>query len=374
MFDENFVVQSTVESVGRESSIGDNFHQRFARAGTAALLVLGMLLQVAAARGADSPPATSKAARELPAETVVRPGDLVPASVLAQLMLIGATRAGTRICAVGDHGYIIYSDDEGKTWRRADAPHSGLLTAVDFPDPQHGWVVGHAGLILATTDGGRTWIEQRYEPKEEQPLFDVLFRNDREGFAVGAYGLLLVTQDGGRRWQQRSIGKDIDRHLNYITVFGQKQLAIAAESGNLYTSNDGGQDWVDSTPYDGSFFGILDVPGGGLLAYGLLGHVFRSVDGGRNWLRVEGTGQASLMGGVATGAGTVVLVGAGGTVLVSHDAGQHFATVNSSSARTLSAVLVLDHQRLLLFGVGGTSMLQLPAATVKPLANGGDHR
>lgn len=343
------------------------------------LAAIGVTLQVNAADRSDTPATTSQSPVQLPAETVVRFDDLVPPSVLGRLMLISATRAGSRIVAVGDHGYIIYSDDEGKTWRRAEAPHSLLLTSVYFSDSQHGWAVGHGGLILASTNGGKSWTQQRYDPKQEQPLFDVLFRNDQEGYVVGAYGLLLMTQDGGIHWQPGSVGKDIDRHLNGIVVFGPQQLAIAAESGNVYISNDDGQTWSDSTPYEGSFFGILNVPGGGLLVYGLLGHVFRSVDDGRTWLAAAGTGRASLMGGTTTSDGTVVLVGATGTVLVSRDAGQHFAPVNSGNSRTLSDVLALDDQHLLLFGVGGISSLQLAVDkhavdTNKETATAGEHQ
>lgn len=302
---------------------------------------------------------------ELPAETVVQPGAVVPPDTLALLTLIDATHAGHRLVAVGGHGYIIYSDDDGKTWRRADAPYSGLLTAVDFPDPQHGWAVGHGGLILVTTDGGKIWTEQRYKPDQEQPLFGVLFRNDHEGFAVGAYGLLLMTQDGGQHWQQRAIGKNVDRHLNGIVAFGPHQLAIAAESGNLYVSEDDGQNWNDSKPGKGSFFGILHLPDNGLLAYGMLGSAFRSVDGGQNWHVVPGIGPVSLQGGAATVNGLVVLVGSGGTALVSHDAGEHFTAASSGSTRTLATALILDARHVLLFGVHGVSTLRLDAETGK---------
>lgn len=338
------------------------------------------------ARAADAAPSTAASAAvasatsaitpgppappDLPAETVVKPGAVVPVQTLDQLTLINATHAGHRLVAVGAHGYIIYSDDAGKSWRRADATRRELLTAVDFPDPRHGWVVGHGGLILASSDGGKTWTQQRYAPDQEQPLFDVLFRNDREGFAVGAYGLLLVTQDGGKHWQQRAIGKDVDRHLNGITTFGPHQLAIAAESGNLYVSDDDGLTWSDSTPYTGSFFGILPLPGDGLLAYGLVGNVFRSDDDGHRWQAVQGTGHVSLQGGTANKDGLVVLVGGAGTVLVSHDAGRHFTAVSSGSTRTLATALILDADHVMLFGERGLQTLKLDASTGHSAAAG----
>ena len=38
---------------------------------------------------------------------------------MQRLLLVDAERFGNRIVAVGDHGYIVISDDFGKTWRRA---------------------------------------------------------------------------------------------------------------------------------------------------------------------------------------------------------------------------------------------------------------
>jgi predicted neuraminidase len=36
---------------------------------------------------------------------------------MQRLLLIDATRHGSRVVAVGDRGYIVLSDDEGKTWK-----------------------------------------------------------------------------------------------------------------------------------------------------------------------------------------------------------------------------------------------------------------
>ena len=94
------------------------------------------------------------------------------ATTMQRLLLVDAERFGKRIVAVGDRGYIVISDDHGKTWRRAKSPAAPLLTGVDFLDDQLGIAVGHDSVILASRDGGETWTQQFSAPGEKRPLLD----------------------------------------------------------------------------------------------------------------------------------------------------------------------------------------------------------
>lgn len=63
--------------------------------------------------------------------------------------------------AVGAAGEVMQREaGEGAPWRRANLASdlSTWLRAIDFSDPQHGWMVGGFGLIFRTTDGGATWL------------------------------------------------------------------------------------------------------------------------------------------------------------------------------------------------------------------------
>lgn len=62
--------------------------------------------------------------------------------------------------AVGERGHAIYSTDGGVTWQQGAVPVSTTLTSVFFVDEQYGWAVGHGGVILSTSDGGRQWVKQ----------------------------------------------------------------------------------------------------------------------------------------------------------------------------------------------------------------------
>ena len=78
----------------------------------------------------------------------------------ARGLLTGLARAGKRSSRSASAATCCLSDDAGKTWQQADVPVSSDLVAVHFPDAERGWAVGHDGVVLNSTDGGRTWTRQ----------------------------------------------------------------------------------------------------------------------------------------------------------------------------------------------------------------------
>ena len=277
----------------------------------------------------------------------------IPARLAPSSLLLDAARRGDLLVAVGERGHILRSRDDGASWTQSRVPSRALLTAVWMHDEQLGWVVGHDETILRTRDGGETWERIRFEPETERPLLDVWFADERQGLAVGAYGVILATADGGDTWEESRIEED-DFHLNQIVAAGS-DLFLAAEAGNLYRSNDAGTSWrrLDS-PYVGSFFGMLPLDGGPLLAFGLRGHLYRSEDRGDSWQEIETGTLATLTDGVALESGRVVVVGLAGAVLRSDDGGRTVAGEELPDNRGASAVLVArGGDSLLLFGEEG---------------------
>jgi len=77
------------------------------------------------------------------------------ATAPAALAGVSITPDGTRIVAVGTTGLVWRSTDSGATFARVPTVTANLA-AIGFSDdqPQEGWIVGAAGTILHTTDGG----------------------------------------------------------------------------------------------------------------------------------------------------------------------------------------------------------------------------
>ena len=317
-----------------------------------------LLLAILASLAACGPAPGSRAPSE--AQVLPEQGPIAAATV-KRLLLVDAARAGNRIVAVGDEGWILLSDDDGASWRRARSPDAPLLTAVAFADAQHGWAVGHDTTILATGDGGETWTKQFSLPSAPGPLLDVLFLDARHGIAIGSYGAYYETTDGGHAWSARKILPE-DRHLNAIVKVEGSRLLILGESGTVLASSDGGASWARvASPYKGSLFGGVVARDGAVIAFGLRGRIFRSSDGGATWNAIEDASQATLTGGVRLAGGEIVLTGAAGTVLASRDDGRSFAPLaTSESARVWSTALAGARGEALVFGDAGARALALP--------------
>ena len=317
------------------------------------------------------------------------------ASALAShTALRDVARAGDRLVAVGPRGHIVYSDNQGQDWRQASVPVSADLNALVFPTPEQGWAVGNDGVILHSGDGGATWAVQldgrgigalvtaHYQalatahPDDERwaqfaaegqrleqegadkPFLGVWFTDARHGYAVGVFNLILRTDDGGNSWvpMQDSTDNPQGLHLNAIRAVGD-ELYVAGEQGLLLKWNAQQQRFVAlPSPYQGTWFGVVGKPGE-VLAYGLRGHVARSLDGGQSWTKVD-TGLAlSITSASLDSSGDFWLYSQAGHVLRSRDGGQSFALQPQLPLAPVAGALQTGANGIVLVGERGVRVL-----------------
>lgn len=260
---------------------------------------------------------------------------------------------------VGERGHIMLSDDKGHTWTQAESvPTRETLTAAYFADEKRGWAVGHQAVILRTSDGGQTWQKIFSAPELNQPLLDIWFRDDRHGIAIGAYGYFLETSDAGDTWNSRYISED-DWHLNSIDRMDNGKLFIAAESGKVYRSEDDGKTWESlTTPYQGSFHGLIPVGGNSLIIFGLRGHIFRTDDAGDSWHEIDSGVKTLLTGGTLVSDNRLALCGVAGIVLLSDKNMSEFTAIKLQDRRSLAGILGGD-ESLVVYGEAGSLALPL---------------
>jgi len=283
------------------------------------------------------------------------------APLAARAALLDVARAGDHLVAVGEHGIVVISRDDGQTWAQSVVPARTLLTAVSFADAHHGWVVGHEGVILSTLDGGVTWQRQDDGKNTDTVLLDVNFLDSKTGFAVGAYGRYLSTTDGGKTWMQ---GKPADEEVHYNRLIrGESDtLYLAGESGTLQVSQDRGKKWRKvEVPYDGSLFGALPLDRDNLVVYGLRGHIFRSDDQGAHWEPENSETKVLILCGLRLRSGLVVLAGQSGNFFISRDAAHTFESWKPEELGTaVSGMIEGVDGTLITVGEAGVVRVKLP--------------
>jgi len=351
------------------------------------------------------------AASHLPAATAPSRNDLLSqpsekSGKTPSSMLLDVVNAGNRLVAVGERGHIVYSDDNGTTWNQATVPVSVTLTAACFPTPEKGWAAGHDGVVLRTTDGGKTWVKQldgsrinelvleqvkrlmegasgqklerlRFflndakkgiQEGPSRPLMALWFRNDREGIVVGSFGMILRTSDGGATWKPILDRIDNPDGLHYYGIArAGNALFLAGEAGMLFRSDDFSESWKKlESPYQGSFFGIAANPaGGGIVAFGLRGTVVLSTDGGRAWTMTKSPTGATLAAGRFLSDGSLWLAGYDGTVLKSVNNGKSF-TAMPDRFPGCAALTETSDRYVVLAGSGGVKRVPMaPSGSAK---------
>ncbi len=292
--------------------------------------------------------------KALAATSVQKPAAIVEYPQRAPML--AATHAGHRVIAVGDHGLILLSDDNGHAFRQARAvPTQALLDSVFFVDARLGWAAGHDGVILHSNDGGETWTLQHEDIDGDHPLFAIRFLDAQRGFAVGLFGVAARTEDGGQTWHRFRLQAEGDEDHHLYSIFGGDNgaLFVAAEAGLIYRSGDAGITWRSiQTGNVGSFWTGVHLADSSLLVAGQSGHVFRSSDGGTSWTEIESGTRQSLTDIEVRADGTVLITGLAGVTLTSHDSGLHFELEQRSDRAPLTTAIVAD-DRVILFGNEG---------------------
>lgn len=327
-------------------------------------------------------------------------------------LLLDVTRAGNRLVAVGEYGYVLYSDDRGEHWRQASVPVRVTLTSVVFPSPDQGWAVGHDAVILHSRDGGVSWTKQldgtktgeillagaqgwtkkvqqqievegatdeliagleaaemaideaQFEIEEgpRRPLLDVWFKDVDHGFAVGAFGYFFTTSDGGKTWVDNSstIPNPDLLNLNSIVGLSDATMLIAGELGLLLRSADGGKSWQTlALDYEGTLFGVYPVPEQNeVFLLGLRGNVFHSSDRGLTWTGLATPLRGSLFG-MATMDNKTVMVGAGGRILICDLSRSCHSDLDRADRVDLASVLVTRENILVVTGQAGLVRMAL---------------
>lgn len=183
----------------------------------------------------------------------------------------------TKGYAVGNHGSILYTEDEGGSWTLMDSATTVNLNGIAFTSQGKGYAVGDNGGILTTNSSGQ-W--EAMESGTHYHLNSVAFSTEDNGYAVGYKGLILRKQEN--QWEE--VDSPTLFSL-YCINFASVTTAIAAgDSGTILRTTDGGTNWdkVDvpfNTAFNDVYFPSANI---GYLT-GQQGLILKTTDAGASW-------------------------------------------------------------------------------------------
>lgn len=169
---------------------------------------------------------------------------------------------GSLVFADQEHGWlaettgattsaVLATDDGGSSWiRQLSLPYP--LSQLDFVSASDGWALGDMPAakstetqgFLRTTGGGASWVPANLP---RAPLACIDLASASVGFGVTESGRLVRTSDGGSSWSAVSVagGLTIDA-LCFDSAAQGWMLAGASRRGTLgiYRTERGGADWT----------------------------------------------------------------------------------------------------------------------------------
>lgn len=276
--------------------------------------------------------------------------------------------------AVGHEGVVLATTDGGVNWTQQlnglDINALGLKHAqnlLNYPANNNGQLPAGIHPDLSAEDFEMLEMDAADFAAEgaSRPLMDVWFKNQNEGLVVGAYGLILRTTDGGRSWIpvfDTIYNIDNFHYYSIVPAPGPQHpdaLILVGEAGLLQRSLDNGLTWEAlESPYEGTFFGGLYNPANNdLLVYGLRGNLYRSSDLGTRWQTINSKTTATIFDGSVLNNGSILLVGSAGLQILI-DSKSFAAKPGFSPQRTpYSAVTVSPSGKVLLTGVRGLEVM-----------------
>lgn len=255
--------------------------------------------------------------------------------------------AGTSVVwAVGHDAVALKSSDGGATWTRMLDGRTVLKLLRESAE----------GSEQLEAEIERTMDQSATADVWPAPLLDIRFAPDGlTGFAVGGFGLILKTTDGGKTWQSWHRQTDNDHRYHLYALTGNDgAVFVAGEQGLVMRLNAEGKRFERIfTPYNGSFFGI-DQLGSRLVAYGLRGNAFVSENAGQAWQKIETDVEANLVGAVAHDDAVLLVSQKGDLLAVDFASSRASIYDHAPGAEVYGAAMTTSHRLALarLSGVG----------------------
>lgn len=202
------------------------------------------------------------------------------------------------IFIVTDTGALIFSRDGGKFWQARNFQRKQLnillktkFNKIKMFNENEGIIIGKAGLILRTEDGGENWTPS-YVNELKEDLHNLAEISPGEHLIIGESFTAYSTTDQGKTWKPYNpLAKlnTIDKeNLNGISVVNES-IFICGDAGSILTSKDAGKTWykknIGLKKVDFADIDFIDEKKGVMV--GSDGNIRYTLDGGVIWKKAQ---------------------------------------------------------------------------------------
>ena len=206
--------------------------------------------------------------------------------------------------AIGFPGILIKTTDGGKTWSDKSFSGGRGITAMEFITAKTGFLAVDSSGIMKTEDAGDHWTKV-LDPIPNTMVMNIQFLNEKTGFLfTNPNRIILKTKDGGKTWSHMILNANFKEFtdepafkLQHLYFLDEQKGYATANYGLAFKTIDGGKSWstlrirsltagvpFDQHPIITSMFFINEQ-------YGYLsnhmGRLFRSTNSGETWERQE---------------------------------------------------------------------------------------
>lgn len=217
-------------------------------------------------------------------------------------------------------------------WEQLEHTSQQELRAITFVDDLHGWIVGDvggfnlSGYIIATVDGGDTWVEQDLDQLDHM-LGDIQFLDAQTGYAVGRKGSVVKTVDGGLNWVKQPTPDTLNLESVHFADAGTGWSV--GRDGYLIHTVDGGATWVAQDPGTSNYLrGVQSAGADSAWIVGNGGLILFTDDGGDTWTPQDNPAHLDLNNVKFVDNLTGWVLGLGGTILYTNDAGENWTSLS----------------------------------------------
>jgi photosystem II stability/assembly factor-like uncharacterized protein len=218
-------------------------------------------------------------------------------------------------------------------WNLQPSGTSMRLESVFFAGESTGYVVGSAGTVLKTTNGGAQWTNPAGSNYSNIWFRSLFFNSADTGFVVGQPATgdtehIFKTTDGGINW----IPQHTDNYiLPYAVWFTNSRIGyVAGETydyrGIIFRTTDWGADWetiytggINSSIYATCFTDLFTG-----YAVGYNGLILKTKDAGSTWNQQTSGMSANLYAVFFLNVDTGFIAGTNGAILKTVDGGTHW--------------------------------------------------